>query len=321
MLPKRDDLDMNLTTQLDASDYRRCLEFVLKLYYLWGGARGDFRSSGQERDIGKYIHDHIGGKLAEVAVQKLLAAEGKDVKIGFDRYTKPEELHQGDIEGVRISAGSYRPPNLKVQIKETKPKNKWWTIPWNEWTNARQDVYIFVRVDFPLDHIIRNFKPYLKLQSTDLLNAIPSNLEMQAQVEAVYYQNELEKLGGLMQADVDYFFDADNLFTPAKRGWETATRRNSPITSLKLDVSSQQFLMDKPCQYLEKQNQKSVSKYLIASAETHISHPVVGTYNLRPGIYKINDKPITALREDNLGIHSRNVSFRVDQWKKLVKEI
>ncbi|MGD6808866.1 MAG: hypothetical protein ACQCN3_04130 [Candidatus Bathyarchaeia archaeon] len=44
-------VDTPLSTTLDKSDYNRCLEFVLNLYYLWGAPRGDFRSSGQERDI------------------------------------------------------------------------------------------------------------------------------------------------------------------------------------------------------------------------------------------------------------------------------
>lgn len=313
--------DPELSTKLDASDYKRCLEFVLKLYYLWEGARGDFRSSGQERDIGKYIHDHIGGKLAEVAVQKMLATRGKEVKVGFERYTRDEELHQGDIEGVRTDNGNYRPPNLKVQIKETKPRNRWWTIPWSEWTGARQDVYVLVRVDFPLDHLIRNFKQHLSLQSAELQQAIPDSLEMEAQIEAIYYQDQLERLGGHMQADVDYFFNADDLFAHAKRGYETAVLKSSGLSSLKLDVSSQPFSLTTPARYLEKQNRKSVSKYLTLGQETVISHPVLLDYRLRPGIYKINDDPVTALREDNFGIHSRNVSLRMDQWNKLVEEL
>lgn len=310
-----------LTTQLDALDYNRCLEFILKLYYLWGAARGDFRSSGQERDIGKYIHDHIGGKLAEVAVQKLLAVRGKQVKIGFERYTHSEELHQGDIEGILKENGTYRPPNLKVQIKETKPRNKWWTIPWGEWTGARQDVYVLVRVNFPLDHLIRIFKPHLSLQSAKLKHVIPESLEMQAQIEAVYYQDQLEQLGSQMHADIDYFFNADNLFVPAKRGYEKAVQKSPALSILKLDVSSQPFKLSIPGRYLEKQNRKSVSKYLVLGERTVISHPVLGDYKLHHGIYRINDKPVTALREDNFGIHSRNVSLRMDQWEKLVDEL
>jgi hypothetical protein len=46
-----------LSTCLDKSDYTRCLEFVLNLYYLWDAPRGDFRSSGQERDSILYFMD------------------------------------------------------------------------------------------------------------------------------------------------------------------------------------------------------------------------------------------------------------------------
>jgi len=312
-----------LSTTLDRSDYKRCLEFVLNLYYLWDAPRGDFRSSGQERDIGKYINDHIGGKLAEVAVQKILAIQGLDVKVGFERYTEQRELHQGDIEGVRnnFEPGPYRQPNLTVQIKETKPRNRWWTIPWNEWTRARQDVYVLVRVGFPLDHLIRHFKPNLCGMSDELLAAIPESLAMNAVVEAVYYQDELERIGGFMEAGKDWFFDGDNLIAPSVRGHEAATLIDPNRSSIKLDISSQPFSLSVPARYYEKKNAKSVSKYLRVDRRTVLSHSVLLNYELVAGIYQVRDKPVTLLREDNLGIHCRNVRFNQGQWDRMIREL
>jgi hypothetical protein len=121
-------VSLHLSIPLTTEDYEKVLEYVLKLYYLWGGARGDFRQSGVERDIGKYIHDHMGGKLAEIGVARLIERDGRRVKIGFAQYTTDEEMRMGDIEGVFENSGM-RPPNFKVQIKETKPGDKWWMIP------------------------------------------------------------------------------------------------------------------------------------------------------------------------------------------------
>jgi len=208
-----------------------------------------------------------------------------------------------------------------VQIKETKPRNRWWTIPWNEWTRARQDVYVFVRVDFPLDHLIRNFKPNLVGMNPELLAAIPESLAMNAVIEAVYYQEELENIGGYMEAGKDWFFDADNLFAPSIRGHEAAKLVDAHRSSLKLDISSQPFSLSAPARYYEKKNQKSVSKYLGLTAETALFHPVLRDYKLPPGIYKIKDKPVTLLREANLGIHCRNVNFDQNQWSKMAKEL
>jgi hypothetical protein len=208
-----------------------------------------------------------------------------------------------------------------VQIKETKPRNRWHTVPWNEWTGARQDVYVFVRIDFPLDHLIRNFKPHLSCASSELLDKIPDSLEMEAALEAVYYQDELEKIGGPMEASTDCFFDADNLFVTSKRGIDAAVRKDDKLSTLNLNISSKPFLLDVPARYYEKKNAKSVSKYLVISNTTVIAHSVLGKYKLSPGIYQIKDNPVTYLREDNLGIHCRNVSFREDQWAKLLKDL
>ena len=155
--------------KITKEDYEECLKFILKLRYLWGGATIDFASSGVKRDIGKYVHDHIGGKLAEIAVKKFLKQKyNLNVGLGFEKYDSPEDFMLGDIEKVIFPDGKKVSPKIKVEIKGTKPSSRWWLISDNEFNSREYDVYILVVIDLPLDHIIRFFKDSLHLEDKDL---------------------------------------------------------------------------------------------------------------------------------------------------------
>jgi hypothetical protein len=186
-------------------------------------------------------------------------------------------------------------------------------------------VFVFARVDLPLDHLIRYFKPSLKTGDRAVIERIPSALSLTAEVEAVYFRAAIERLGGRMEAGKDFFFDADALFTPAIRytGMRMVTQN---VRSLKLDISSQEFQVEGEADYYEKVNfkngrQTSTTKYLACRGPVSVTHPVVKSYSLGQGVYRIIDVQRSSLREDNFGINSRNVKFDPEQWKRLVAEI
>jgi hypothetical protein len=312
----------NPEVEIESEDYRKALEFVLKLYYLWGGARGDFRSSGQERDLGKYIHDHIGGKLAEIGVQKIFGRRGKRVKISFEQFQNREELGLPDIEGV-YENGNLREPRVRVEIKDTKPTNAWWTIPWHEWTGRPKDAYVFVHVDLPLDHLVRYFRNGLEGMPEELLNAVQSLSGVKADVAAVYYRRDLESKGGHMHAEVEGFFDADNLFEVPARPPSAFERRRENVSELLLRPSQEPFRFSAPVTLLEAKIQKrqvNYTKYVRCSQDTIVTHPVAGQYQFR-GLRRINEKVQSALREDNFLIHRRNLQFDEAQFARLIEEI
>src|SRR3989338_1986043 len=179
--------------KLTKEDYKECLQFILKLRYLWGGATIDFASSGVKRDIGKYIHDHIGGKLAEIAVKKFLKQKySLNVELGFEKYTSAEDFMLGDIEKVVKSDGTKISPKLKVEIKATKPSSSWWLISDDEFISREYEVYILVVIYLPLDHIIRFFKDSLKLDDKELEKAIPDFGTIGAEIKGIVWRDEFK---------------------------------------------------------------------------------------------------------------------------------
>jgi len=309
----------NPEAEITAEDYRKVLEFILKLWYLWGGVKGDFRSSGRERDLGQYIHDHMAGKLAEIGVQKLIQERGKRVKISLEQYQNREDLGLPDIEGV-YENDALREPRVQTEIKDTKSDNAWWTIPWHEWTNRPKDAYMFVKVSLPLDHLVEYFRGGLIGMPAELMNAIPNLSGVKAEISAVYFRSDLESRGGRMDADVDGFFDADNLFERPARPPTTFEHRQTNVAELRLQPSQVPFRFSPPVTVLGKQNRKSVTQFVRCDQETTVTHPVAGRYVLR-GFYRINDDVSAILREANFMIHRRNLSYDENQFARLVREI
>ena len=56
---------------LTQQDYFKCLDFAIRSYYEGAQAKSDFLT-GEKREIGKYSHNIIIGKLAEIAFAKFL---------------------------------------------------------------------------------------------------------------------------------------------------------------------------------------------------------------------------------------------------------
>src|SRR3989338_1908020 len=179
--------------KLTKEDYKECLQFILKLKYLWGGATIDFASSGVKRDIGKYIHDHMGGKLAEIAVKKYLKTKYDiTVELGFEKYESADDFMLGDIEKVVKEDGGKVNPKLKVEIKATKSSSRWWLVSDNEFSSREYDVYILVIIDLPLDHIIRFFKDNLELKDSDLKVAIPDFGVIEAEIKGIVWRSDFD---------------------------------------------------------------------------------------------------------------------------------
>jgi len=62
---------MITTIKLTHDDYKQAVKFAMKLWYI-GKPKGDWRSTGTQRDIGKYITDHSIGKLGEISFARFL---------------------------------------------------------------------------------------------------------------------------------------------------------------------------------------------------------------------------------------------------------
>jgi len=156
---KKSDLDdwkrlkENRIVMLNLAEYEKCFEFAIKMAYGTRKSRGTgirgVRSEVQKAD------DFILGILAEYGVQKFLK-EKLGVEVELDTEVHLDHITEQDFVGIN-DKGKTRPVKIGVAIKSSKWKNCFNVIDPLEYDNQnrKSDVYIFVRVGLPSDHLFR----------------------------------------------------------------------------------------------------------------------------------------------------------------------
>lgn len=202
---KKSDLDFwnNLKEKrivtLSLKEYEQCFEFAIKRAYSTKGSHGTgirgVRSEMQMAD------DHILGILAEIGVQKFLKEKFK-TEIKLDLEVHPDHITEQDFDGI-IESGSVRPSKIGVAIKSSKWKSCWNIIAPIEYENSnrKSDVYIFVRVGLPSDHLFRilrehsffkNVKDFLDKEES--FRKIKELKEIPIWITGFSYHDEFEKV-------------------------------------------------------------------------------------------------------------------------------
>ncbi|HRZ30477.1 MAG TPA: hypothetical protein P5274_02315 [Candidatus Paceibacterota bacterium] len=143
----------NRTVKLKIKEYEKCFEFAIKMAYSTRASHGTgirgVRSEMQMAD------DFILGILAERGVQKLFK-DKFNTAIKLDLVVHPDHITPQDFDGI-YDKGKLREAKLGVAIKSSKWKSCWNIIAPIEYENEgrKSDVYIFVRVGLPSDHLFR----------------------------------------------------------------------------------------------------------------------------------------------------------------------
>jgi hypothetical protein len=146
-------LKQNRTVFLSMKEYEECFELAIKMAYSGTGHHGTgirgARSEMQTAD------DWILGILAEFALRKFLV-DKFNTWIALDTEAHPEYITTQDIEEV-MEFGKPRKPKINVAVKASKLKSCFLVVPPLEYENTKRksDVYIFVRVGLPSDHLFR----------------------------------------------------------------------------------------------------------------------------------------------------------------------
>jgi len=141
------------TVVLSLPEYEKCFEFAIKMAYSFAGSHGTgirgVRSEVQMAD------DFILGILAEHAVQKFIK-DKFNTKIKLDTEVHHGRIVPQDFDGI-MARGKWRNCKIGVAVKSSKMKSCFNIIPPIEYENGRRksDVYIFVRVGLPSDHLFR----------------------------------------------------------------------------------------------------------------------------------------------------------------------
>lgn len=143
----------NRTIDLSIKEYEECFEFAIKMAYSTRASTGTgirgVRSEVQMAD------DFILGILAEIGIRKFLASKfACDIKLDLN-------IHQGkitaqDFDGI-LEKGKYRTCRIGVAVKSSKLKSCFNVIDPLEYENdaRKSDIYIFIRVGLPSDHLFR----------------------------------------------------------------------------------------------------------------------------------------------------------------------
>ena len=319
---------MNCSVSLTKEDYKKCLNFILKLRYLWNGAIGDFRSSGIKRDIGKYIHDHMGGKLGEIAVQKFLEREfGLQTKVDFDKYESAEDYQRADI--VSVKKDTWVVPKVKVDIKDTKPSSRWILIPVNLSTSSLCDYFIFVSVDMPLDQLILYFRDCLPIEDDpELQKIIKDFTDIKADVLGVLSKDELMKRVVQFKAkdslpEVHFFKERVKI----PEGLDKKKGNQFKFQVGQLGVYS--FKTDIPCYVHSGKVTRKVkggtktedALYIETAGDTVMDNDFFGEYKLPKGIHKVTHDTLSPLREDNYGLPIKSVICSEKDWRKFISDL
>jgi hypothetical protein len=164
---------------LDKQDYLKCFNFAVEAYYV-GPTRSDFRR-GETRDAGKVLHNHIGGKLGEMALKKMLEKYDLEIELDFDISGM---IPSQDIAAISVRRGIRNNPAVKVSIKGTKLKNIMLAVPESEIALAdrRSDIYVLTGVGLFDDHLLRLLKRSDIRISQNVGDLIPEFTDIHARV-------------------------------------------------------------------------------------------------------------------------------------------
>lgn len=201
-------LKKSRTVNLALKEYEKCFEFAIKMAYSTKASHGTgirgVRSEVQMAD------DFILGILAEQGVLKFLK-EKFNTEIKLDMDVHPEHITAQDFDGI-YENGKLRPAKIGVAIKASKIKSCFNIIPPIEYENdtRKSDVYIFVRVGLPSDHLFRILRDhsFFKnvaefLEKSEGFRKIKELKEISVWICGFSYYNELEKVNEIPGQEFD----------------------------------------------------------------------------------------------------------------------
>ncbi len=200
-----------LKVTLGLNEYRQCMFFALRMWYSGGKSTLDWRRAGR-RDIGDYMSDHMQGKLAEVGFARMLQKRyGISAEVDLEIRPGIQVVNETDIKMVTVK-GERRCPKIKIDVKATTPKSKYFLVDAREFQNRRYDAYVLVLVNLPKDHIVRFIADKMELPS-DLKLLITPLKTIDVDILGFTYRKDIE-MGGKLYKAGEWLVDPEN---PRKR--------------------------------------------------------------------------------------------------------
>jgi hypothetical protein len=167
------------------------------MWYVGEKSTLDWRRLGR-RDIGDYLNDHMQGKLAELAFARMLEKWGKTAEIDLEIRPGAQVINESDVRWITVN-GQKRKPNIKIDVKATTPRSKYFLVDLREFENRRYDAYVLMLINLPRDHLIRFFAAHLDLPN-DLRERIKPLESLEAEAVGFVYREDIERNGQLFRA-------------------------------------------------------------------------------------------------------------------------
>lgn len=142
---------------LSIKEYERCFEFAIKVVY--GG------SSLYQRSELEAAEDWISGILAEHAFKRFLRKRFK-TQVFLDNKVHPARITAKDIIAIKQKSVK-RPPKLFLGIKSSKMKSVYLIADEHGQKDRSADVYVFIRVGLPRDHLFRYLRNHSFIRSAN----------------------------------------------------------------------------------------------------------------------------------------------------------
>jgi hypothetical protein len=230
------------TIKLSHDDYKNAVKFAMKLWYA-GKPKGDWRSTGTKRDIGKYITDHSMGKLAEIGFAKFLKVNwGIGAKLDFHIHPGTLSIDSGDLVEINWKGKNIR-PQISIDVKSTKSGSLLAMVDLHEFNNRKYDAYAWVKVDLPLNHLARPIFEAVRNGNVEEIEAlIPSLEDVNAEVIGFAYRNDVDKWAEIKKGDPVVDPNSQRRLFIAKTDNKTC-----PISQLRSPESDWNELIERVC--------------------------------------------------------------------------
>lgn len=184
---------------IDRADFLRAFKFALEVNY-FGHTRSDF-GSARQRSTTQAVENWTQGALAEIALQKFIHSIS-NVRIELEFRIFQDQIVGQDIVAV-IKERVSNPPRKGVSVKSGKENGMFLIVPIPEVERAQRvsDYYVFVRMIYADDFILRLFRDHPDLAS--VRERIPEFHDFRAEIVGYCSMGELEKVEEVVSAGIE----------------------------------------------------------------------------------------------------------------------
>lgn len=314
---------------IDESDVHKCFEFAVK-YFLDPSKGNTARTTGVTRGLGEVIDAFLMGKLAEIAVVKMLERTNnkKQYVLNFDILPTNEVKNEPDIIKIKDN-NKERKPNLFIEIKRASPNDRWIGVTQEQFDTmikaaGTPDKIFIVTADIKIedkanrkanDFLGAYLKKTTKLKIFDLFGDFNKSY---AEIVNIIKGDDLLKYGRTFTKG-ELFYET-NIFTPAsdqlkrkisgeKNSLKTISELTDteippfkPTQSIKIDNRERKYPIPEffypikltgKIKIHQKKNAKSTRQYIEAVTDAEAESEVLGKLYLKKGeIYNYNIQTI-----------------------------